>query len=96
MSEIITDLAWYPPEFPRLGRLPSQVALVGANCRKQDSEEQKYHDELCVAANRLVAPPCCKTLHISLFFDGCGNNPTMNFMGLKIIQPCPFAVGRVQ
>ena len=74
MSEIITDLAWYPPEFPGLGRMPTQAALVGENCRKQDSEEQKYHDELCLAANRIVEPPCCKTLHISLFFDGTGNN----------------------
>ncbi len=60
MSEIITDLAWYPPQLPEQGRLPSQAALVGENCRKQDSEEQKYHDELCLAANRIVEPPCCK------------------------------------
>jgi hypothetical protein len=77
MSEIITDLAWYPPQFPEQGRLPSQAALVGENCRKQDSEEQKYHDEQCLAANRIVEPPCCKTLHINLFFDGIGNN--LNF-----------------
>ena len=54
MSEIITDLAWYPPQFPDKGRLPSLAAMVGDNCRKQDSEEQKYHDELCLAANRIV------------------------------------------
>jgi len=54
--------------------MPTQAALVGENCRKQDSEEQKYHDELCLAANRIVEPPCCKTLHISLFFDGASNN----------------------
>lgn len=29
MSEITTDLVWYPPEFPVQGRLPSQAALVG-------------------------------------------------------------------
>ena len=56
MPEIITDLVWYPPEFPRLGRLPTQVALVGANCRKQDSEDQRFHNELCLAAKRHVAP----------------------------------------
>ena len=54
MSKIITDLAWYPPQFPDKGRLPSLAAMVGDNCRKQDSEEQKYHDELCLAANRIV------------------------------------------
>jgi hypothetical protein len=74
MSKIITDLAWYPPEFPGLGRMPMQAALVGENCLKQDSEEQKYHDEQCQAANRIVEPPCCKTLHISLFFNGASNN----------------------
>jgi len=66
MPEIITDLVWYPPQFPARGRLPSQAALVGANCRKQDSEDQRLHNELCLAAKRRVVPPCCKTLHISL------------------------------
>jgi hypothetical protein len=56
MPEIITDLVWYPPEFSRLGRLPTQAALVGANCRKQDSEDQRFHNELCLAAKRHVAP----------------------------------------
>ena len=74
MPEIITDLSWYPPQFPEQGRLPSQATLVGANCRKQDSEDQRFHNELCLAAKRRVVPPCCKTLHISLFFDGTGNN----------------------
>ena len=25
MSEVATDLVWYPPEFPSQGRLPSQA-----------------------------------------------------------------------
>ena len=58
---------------------------MGENCRKQDSEEQKYHDELCLAANRIVEPPCCKTLHISLFFDGTGNN--LNYDLYRIQEP---------
>ncbi|MDI9799935.1 T6SS phospholipase effector Tle1-like catalytic domain-containing protein [Citrobacter koseri] len=74
MSEIITDLAWFPPAFPAQGRLPTQAALVGANCAQQDSHELAYRQELCLAAGRRVEPPCCKTLHISLFFDGTGNN----------------------
>ena len=74
MSEIITDLAWYPPAFPAEGRLPTHAALVGENCSRQDSHELDYRQELCLAANRRVEPPCCKTLHISLFFDGTGNN----------------------
>lgn len=74
MSEIITDLAWYPPAFPAQGRLPTHTALVGESCVKQDSHELNYRQHLCEAANRRVEPPCCKTLHVSLFFDGTGNN----------------------
>ncbi|POD99256.1 T6SS phospholipase effector Tle1-like catalytic domain-containing protein [Pectobacterium odoriferum] len=74
MSKMNPDLAWYPPEFPQQGRLPTQASLVGKNCKQQDSHELAYRNELCMAAGRLVEPPCCKTLHISLFFDGTGNN----------------------
>uniref|UniRef100_UPI002A83F30B T6SS phospholipase effector Tle1-like catalytic domain-containing protein n=1 Tax=Enterobacter TaxID=547 RepID=UPI002A83F30B len=74
MSEIITDLAWFPPAFPAQGRLPTQSALVGTSCAQQDNHELAYRQELCLAAGRRVEPPCCKTLHISLFFDGTGNN----------------------
>ncbi|TQC76430.1 T6SS phospholipase effector Tle1-like catalytic domain-containing protein [Pantoea dispersa] len=74
MSKIITDLAWFPPAFPAQGRLPTRAALVGKNCAQQDNHELVYRQELCMAAGRRVEPPCCKTLHISLFFDGTGNN----------------------
>lgn len=75
MSEI-TDKArvWYPPAFPAQGRLPAAATLVGENCKKQNSRERAYRQELCLTAGRRVEPPCCKTLHISLFFDGTGNN----------------------
>ncbi|QCA19082.1 DUF2235 domain-containing protein [Citrobacter freundii] len=74
MSEIITDLAWFPPAFPAQGRLPTKAVLAGTNCAQQDSHELAYRQQLCLAAGRRVEPPCCKTLHISLFFDGTGNN----------------------
>jgi hypothetical protein len=74
MSEINSASVWYPPPFPDLGRLPTHAALVGQNSRQQNSEERAYHNELCLAAGRRVEPPCCKSLHISLFFDGTGNN----------------------
>ncbi|EPG3958707.1 DUF2235 domain-containing protein [Klebsiella oxytoca] len=74
MSTMKPDVVWYPPLFPENGRLPTQAALVGQNCKQQDSHELAYRNELCQAAGRLVEPPCCKTLHISLFFDGTGNN----------------------
>ncbi|NSL13278.1 DUF2235 domain-containing protein [Serratia marcescens] len=75
MSEIKeTDLTWVPPPFPAQGRLPNQALQVGQSLYQQDSAELLYRQELCLAAGRRVAPPCCKTLHISLFFDGTGNN----------------------
>ncbi len=81
MSEITqTDLAWNPPPFPARGRLPSEPLLVGQNCHRQNSAERNYRQELCLAAGRRVEPPCCKTLHISLFFDGTGNNLNNDFV----------------
>ncbi len=68
------DLVWYPAPFPRQGRLPELAALTGKNCQQQENYERAYRQELCLAADRRVEPPCCKTLHISLFFDGTGNN----------------------
>lgn len=74
MPKINPDLTWYPPQFPKQGRLPTGTATVGQNCKQQDSHELAYRNELCQVAGKLVEPPCCKTLHISLFFDGTGNN----------------------
>lgn len=69
-----TDLVWLPPYFPAQGRLPTKSLQAGQNCHKQNSAEINYRQELCLAAGCRVEPPCCKTLHISLFFDGTGNN----------------------
>lgn len=74
MSRVTPEQVWYPPEFPEEGRLPSSEVLIRKNLRKQDSQEREYHQGLCLAAGRRVMYPCCKTLHISLFFDGTGNN----------------------
>ncbi|MCT8349956.1 DUF2235 domain-containing protein [Photorhabdus temperata] len=75
MSEINhNDAVWLPAPFPAQGRLPARDYLIRQNCRQQISQERAYHQELCLAADRRVAPPCCKTLHVSLFFDGTGNN----------------------
>ncbi|AGB81986.1 hypothetical protein D781_1688 [Serratia sp. FGI94] len=75
MSEVTEiDLAWVPPPFPAQGRLPTQALQVGQNCHQQNSAERLYRQELCLSTARRVEPPCCKTLHISLFFDGTGNN----------------------
>ncbi|MBT9575388.1 T6SS phospholipase effector Tle1-like catalytic domain-containing protein [Pseudomonas umsongensis] len=74
MSEVKHASMWYPPAFPVEGRLPRSAAQVYQNNQRQCQLESQYHDALCVAAGRRLMPPCCKTLHISLFFDGTGNN----------------------
>ena len=63
MSKINPDLTWYPPHFPKQGRLPTDTAATKRNCKQQDSHELAYRNELCQAAGKLVEPPCCKTLH---------------------------------
>lgn len=81
MSEIkAADMAWYPPPFPAQGRLPTRALLVGQHCHQQNSAERNYRQALCLAAGRRVEPPCCRTLHISLFFDGTGNNLNNDFI----------------
>jgi hypothetical protein len=69
MSEVKHAPLWFPPAFPVEGRLPRNVAQVYQNNRRQCQMEADYHDALCVAAGRRLRPPCCKTLHISLFFE---------------------------
>jgi hypothetical protein len=74
MSEVKHANVCYPPAFPLEGRLPRRALQVQQNLARQRQQERDYHDALCLAAGRRVMAPCSKTLHISLFFDGTGNN----------------------
>lgn len=75
MSEINLALpCWAPPEFPEGGRLLLTPEQIRANYIKQIVEERLYRDKLTQQAGKRVMPPCCHSLHISLFFDGTGNN----------------------
>ncbi len=65
---------WYPPQFPVQGRLPTLPEQVELNISRQRQMEREYHGALSMAAGRVVSQPCCQTLHVSLFFDGTGNN----------------------
>lgn len=79
MSEVKHASLWYPPQFPLQGRLPSRPEQVQQNLQLQTKQERDYQDALSVEAGRRVMPPCCKTLHISLCFDGTGNNLNNDF-----------------
>jgi hypothetical protein len=70
---------WYPPQFPLEGRLPRHPHQVYQNLDRQEQLARDHQNELSVAAGRRVLPPCCKTLHISLCFDGTGNNLNNDF-----------------
>ncbi|WP_460123176.1 T6SS phospholipase effector Tle1-like catalytic domain-containing protein [Pseudomonas sp. S2_C03] len=74
MSAVNHASVWYPPAFPEQGRLPWREGQVRQNLRRQTEWEVGFHDALSVAAGHRVLPPCCKTLHVSLCFDGTGNN----------------------
>ncbi|RWR02603.1 hypothetical protein ED28_06990 [[Pantoea] beijingensis] len=76
MFAVTTALAaaWAPPLFPAQGRLPIKPEDVMANYKKQVREQEAYLCELSEAAGRRVGFTCSQSLHISLFFDGTGNN----------------------
>lgn len=78
MSAIKNQPVWLPPPFPTDGRLSLKREQVIINARLQNAEEREYHQQLCVAAGRRVMMPCCKSVHISLFFDGTNNNEKRN------------------
>lgn len=63
-----------PPLFPDNGRLPLSEAQVNANYKKQIREESDYRASLAEETGKKGIIPCCRSLHISLFFDGTGNN----------------------
>ncbi|WP_043199057.1 T6SS phospholipase effector Tle1-like catalytic domain-containing protein [Pseudomonas putida] len=91
MSKVNKSPVWLPPEFPLQGRLPQQAHEVYQNLGRQCSMERDYHDALCVASGRRVMLPCCQTLHISLFFDGTGNNLSNDLYESAVPHPTNIA-----
>lgn len=63
-----------PPLFPESGRLSLSEEQVNANYKKQIQEEIDYRASLTETTGKKGIIPCCRSLHISLFFDGTGNN----------------------
>lgn len=74
MSEINKNAAWAPPLFPPAGRLPVTKLQVEDNYLKQKKEEKKYLLECNKSSDKKNGFSCRHSLHISLFFDGTGNN----------------------
>ncbi|MCL0002656.1 DUF2235 domain-containing protein [Providencia rettgeri] len=64
------DPCWAPPLFPKQGRLPLSRKTLEANIGKIEDKELDHRQNF-PQKNR---NPCCKTVHVSLFFDGTNNN----------------------
>ncbi|WP_330985705.1 MULTISPECIES: DUF2235 domain-containing protein [Enterobacterales] len=70
----LANPCWAPPLFPESGRLPLSEQQVNTNYKKQIQEELDYKTRLGESKGRRAGFACCRSLHISLFFDGTGNN----------------------
>ncbi|EMN0831506.1 DUF2235 domain-containing protein [Providencia rettgeri] len=64
------DPCWVPPEFPLDGRLKLTKEQLTKNIEKIKQEESRHRSD----CYRKLKNSCCKSLHISLFFDGTNNN----------------------
>lgn len=76
MSEVKNERkenAWAPPAFPHAGRLPFDISEVNANYERQTAEENNERQKVNQNGQRQYSK-CCKSLHVSLFFDGTNNN----------------------
>lgn len=65
---------WAPPAFPETGRLALLPQTVNGNYLLQVQEEQLHRRAVNQQQGMRAMPVCCQSLHISLFFDGTGNN----------------------
>lgn len=74
MSQMNVRSVLAPPYFPAEGRLPKNIDLVQANIDLQTREEKEFKLTLNAQNGLNNTPPCCKSLHVSLFFDGTNNN----------------------
>ncbi|MCT8263524.1 DUF2235 domain-containing protein [Proteus terrae] len=63
------DPCWAPPRFPNQGRLTLTFQQIKENIKKIEAEENKHKHY-----TKKSTIQCCKSLHVSFFFDGTNNN----------------------
>ncbi|MEG1464976.1 MAG: DUF2235 domain-containing protein [Hafnia sp.] len=63
-----------PPLFPSVGRFPTSKLQVEENYNKQKKEENRFLLQCSESAGKKTGFTCSQSLHVSLFFDGTGNN----------------------
>ncbi|WP_196766233.1 type VI secretion system baseplate subunit TssF [Pseudomonas putida] len=91
MSKKSKTSVWLPPQFPVQGRLPQRVEQVQRNLWLRHKPERDHQDSLCLVAGYRLPPPCSRTLHISLFFDGTGNNLNNDLFESAVPHPTNIA-----
>jgi len=91
MSKISKAPVWLPPQFPVQGRLPQRIEQVQRNLWLRSQPERDHQDSLCLVAGYRLPPPCSRTLHISLFFDGTGNNLNNDLFESAVPHPTNIA-----
>lgn len=66
------------PEFPKERLLPLEPSVLSKNISRQVEEERKYNEEKIKrdreGGGESSGIPCCKTLHVSIGYDGTNNN----------------------
>ncbi len=92
MSRINIAQVSAPPFFPAEGRLPGSFDQVQANVNLQTHEEKEFKLKLNESNGLTNTPPCCKSLHISLFFDGTNNNEKAS---MAAARPNPSNIARL-
>lgn len=72
------NTALVAPNFPAEGRLPKEPKLLSENITKQKRDEVAFGNQqrkqLQAKGEANSGTPCCKTLHITIAFDGTNNN----------------------
>lgn len=91
MSKKSKETVWLPPQFPAQGRLPQSVEHVQRNQWLRDKPVRDHQDSLCLVAGYRLPPPCSRILHISLFFDGTGNNLNNDLFDSAVPHPTNIA-----
>ena len=68
-DKIILEPVWVPNHFPEDGRLELTPQQIEKNYKQRQKEKRAHRASLEAVTNN-----CCRTLHISFFFDGTNNN----------------------
>lgn len=72
------ESALVAPRFPLTRRLPNEPGQLSKNIQQQKKDErnfgEKHRNLLQVKGQADSGTPCCKTIHITLAFDGTNNN----------------------